>query len=140
MLSSARRTLRHIGIIRPSNRVGAAIGVRSQSSNVDADAKSQAAKQWTPVVDPFTSAMQSQAEKELLDQVLRQAEQQEQAEDAAEQVSVQREYVVMHLGSVTNWRYLVHVIEQTLLHQERIKQRGEHGGPKGQEPTRFGEL
>ena len=26
-----------------------------------------------------------------------------------------------------------------LLQQERIKQRGEHGGPKGQEPTRFGD-
>lgn len=116
MLSAAHRTLRLIGTIRPANHVGAAIGVRSQSSNVDADAKSQAAKQWTPSVDPFTSALQSQAEKELLDQVLRQAEQQEQAEDAAEQVFVQREYVVTHLGSVRNWHYLVHVIEEILLH------------------------
>lgn len=86
MLSSAHRTFRLVGIIRPANHVWAALGMRSQTSKVNADAKSQAAKQWTPVVDPFTSAMQSQAEKELLDQVLRQAEQQEQAEDAAEQV------------------------------------------------------
>lgn len=53
---------------------------------------------------------------------------------------MQREYVVMHLGSVRSRHYLVPMIEQSLLYQERIKQRGEHGGPKGQEPTRFGEL
>ena len=54
--------------------------------STEADAKGQAAKTWTPVVDPFTSSMQSKAEKELLDQVLKQADEQEQAEDAAEQV------------------------------------------------------
>ena len=37
-------------------------------------------------VDPFTSALQSKTEKELMDQMLRQAEEQEQAEDAAEKV------------------------------------------------------
>ena len=37
-------------------------------------------------VDPFTSALQNKTEKELMEQMLRQAEEQEQAEDAAEQV------------------------------------------------------
>ena len=38
--------------------------------------------------DPFTSSLQSRTEKELLDQVLKQAQQEELAEEAAEQVSV----------------------------------------------------
>lgn len=38
--------------------------------------------------DPFTSSLQSKTEKELLDQVLKQAQQEELAEEAAEQVSV----------------------------------------------------
>lgn len=37
-------------------------------------------------MDPFTSALQSKTEKELMDQVLRQAEEQERVDDAAEQV------------------------------------------------------
>lgn len=86
MLASAPRALRFAGSIRPAYQCGAAVGVRCQTSGADTAAKSQAAKQWTPSVDPFTSAMQSKAEKELLDQVLKQAEEQEQAEDAAEQV------------------------------------------------------
>ncbi|KAL3139934.1 hypothetical protein ABBQ38_004224 [Trebouxia sp. C0009 RCD-2024] len=86
MLRSIHRAVRFAGSARPSRPFKAACAARSQHSEVDTDAKSQAAKQWTPVVDPFTSAMQSKAEKELLDQVLRQAEAQEQAEDAAEQV------------------------------------------------------
>ncbi|DBA67110.1 TPA: hypothetical protein ACH3X2_001435 [Trebouxia sp. C0005] len=64
-------------------------------------------QQQNTSVDPFTSALQSKTEKELMDQMLRQAEEQEQAEDAAEKA--------------------------------RVEQRGEHGGPKGEEPTRFGE-
>ena len=43
-------------------------------------------QQQSVSVDPFTSALQSKTEKELLDQMLRQAEEQEQAEDAAEKV------------------------------------------------------
>ncbi|KAL3154171.1 hypothetical protein ABBQ32_013691 [Trebouxia sp. C0010 RCD-2024] len=107
MLRLVHRAVRSVGRGRVTRPFEAACAARSQHSDVCTDAKSQAAKQWTPVVDPFTSAMQSKAEKELLDQVLRQAEEQEQAEDAAE--------------------------------QERVRQRGEHGGPKGQEPTRFGD-
>ena len=38
--------------------------------------------------DPFTSSLQHKTEKELLDQVLKQAQQEELAEEAAEQVSV----------------------------------------------------
>ena len=40
------------------------------------------------VIDPFTSAMQNKTEKELMDQMLRQAEEQEREEDAAEQVTL----------------------------------------------------
>lgn len=98
MLSSTRRALRLVGSIE-ANRCGAALGLRCQSSNIDTDAKSQAAKQWTPSVDPFTSAMQSKAEKELLDQVLRQAEEQEQAEDAAEQVWCKELHAFLLSGS-----------------------------------------
>ena len=72
--------------LQPASQLTAATAVRCQHSGIDADARNQAAKQWTPIVDPFTSAMQSKAEKELLDQVLQQADEQEQAEDAAEQV------------------------------------------------------
>lgn len=90
MLRSIHRAVRFAGSARPSRPFKAACAARSQHSEVDTDAKSQAAKQWTPVVDPFTSAMQSKAEKELLDQVLRQAEAQEQAEDAAEQERVRQ--------------------------------------------------
>ena len=101
MLASAPRALRLAGI-GPANQCGAVLGMRCQTSQVDTDAKSQAAKQWTPSVDRFTSAMHSKAEKELLDQVLRQAEEQEQAEDAAEQVWC-KEYVcvvIMNFASV----------------------------------------
>lgn len=91
MLCSARWALRVVGSLRSTSHLEAACGARCQHSEVGADAKSQAAKQWTPVVDPFTTAMQSKTEKELLDQVLRQAEEQEQAEDAAEQVCCKQE-------------------------------------------------
>ena len=73
--------------VRPVGQYVAARGARLLHSEVDSDAQNQAAKTWTPVVDPFTSAMQSRAEQELLDQVLKEADAQEQAEDAAEQVS-----------------------------------------------------
>ncbi len=43
-------------------------------------------RQQNVSVDPFTSALQSKTEKELMDQMLRQAEEQEQVEDAAERV------------------------------------------------------
>ena len=111
MLCSTRRALKLVNSIGPANHCGAALGLRCQSSNIDADAKSQAAKQWTPSVDPFTSAMQSKAEKELLDQVLRQAEEQEQAEDAAEQVWC-KEYVWWSPCILAEWEFHVHVIEQ----------------------------
>ena len=84
-----RLTGRALGLaleVRSGGRFIATSAVPCQQSTVDADARSQAAKTWTPSVDPFTSAMQSKAEKELLDEVLKQAEEQEQAEDAAEQV------------------------------------------------------
>ena len=105
MLSSARRALKLVGSVRPANHREATFGMRCFSSNVDTDAQSQAAKQWTPSVDPFTSAMQSKAEKELLDQVLRQAEEQEQAEDAAEQVWC-KQYVCWSLCTLAQWEFL----------------------------------
>lgn len=86
MLRSTGRALGLAVNVRSGGRFVATSAVRCQQSDVDADAKSQAAKTWTPSVDPFTTAMQSKAEKELLDQVLKQAEEQEQAEEAAEQV------------------------------------------------------
>ncbi len=32
------------------------------------------------------------------------------------------------------------MVQRYIAAQVRVEQRGEHGGPKGEEPTRFGEL
>lgn len=62
-----------------------AAGTRFQHS-APAPSSAGERQQQDVSVDPFTSALQSKTEKELMDQMLRQAEEQEQAEDAAEKV------------------------------------------------------
>ena len=65
----------------------AAVGrTRLQHTTASPSDPVQSQQQQQHSVDPFTSAMQNKTEKELMEQMLRQAEEQEQAEDAAEQV------------------------------------------------------
>ncbi len=69
---------------------------RFQHSAAHAGSSTQQQQQQTISVDPFTSAMQSKIEKELMDQMLRQAEEQEKAEDAAEQVCNKSAKLLQH--------------------------------------------
>ncbi len=77
-------------VLRSTEKLGlqrhfSAAGTRFQHSAA-ASSSSGERQQQNVSVDPFTSALQSKTEKELMDQMLRQAEEQEQAEDAAERV------------------------------------------------------
>ena len=65
--------------------VGTATITQQQHQEPDQQQQEQQ-QQQAKRVDPFTSAMQNKTEKELMEQMLRQAEEQVLAEDAAEQV------------------------------------------------------
>lgn len=65
--------------------VGTATITQQQNQEPDQQQQEQQ-QQQAKRVDPFTSAMQNKTEKELMEQMLRQAEEQVLAEDAAEQV------------------------------------------------------
>jgi proline dehydrogenase len=78
---NALRSTENLGL----RRLFSAAGTRFQHSAAASGSAGERQQQSTSV-DPFTSALQSKTEKELMDQMLRQAEEQEQAEDAAEKV------------------------------------------------------
>lgn len=124
-------------------------GTRLQHSAAD-KSKIEHYQPQNQTMDPFTSALQSKTEKELMDQMLRQAEEQERVDDAAEQVWHQLciwpqdstnscMLPALSLRLVGCCSFTREAALSKFSVQARIEQRGEHGGPKGEEPTRFGE-
>ncbi len=77
---NALRSTEKLGLQRHLSAAGTRFQHSAAASSIAGE------RQQNASVDPFTSALQSKTEKELMDQMLRQAEEQEQAEDAAERV------------------------------------------------------
>ena len=148
-----RHTVSSTGGFGYTQSIQASAGLRLQHST--ARPTSTQGVQQPGQADPFTSSLQNKTEKELLDQVLKQAQQEELAEEAAEKVTAcinigdLMRHPVLHDEHCINIAHRSHnqLTSQSgpaksqmflCLLQKRVNERGEHGGPKGEEPTRFG--
>ena len=94
--------------------------------------------------DPFEAAMRGKTEKELMDLILQRGQRELADEEAAEVrfagdtcvLGDADAYVPGRFSCLSMWLSLEKLC---MLQAARVKERGEHGGPQGAEPTRYGQ-